>query len=303
MSMDSTAGSVNEPPSNNQNKGYQNDTLNPYFLHLNENPGNVLVYQGDVFRISDIQEEIYTLKQGDCTISAYYTKVKKLWQELDNFRPIPDSNCLENCQATAKMREYRDGDQVIRFFKGLNEQYSAVRSQIMMMEPLPNIGKVYSLLVQQERQAIIPLDESKILASTTSQYAGRSQSNRGRGGRVNGGRGRGRNSNSKYGTYCGMTNHIVENCFKNHGFPPHMQHNGMVNNCATTNEDDAKSIAYDDEVGDTDSGKLFFTPDQHKALLALLQHSSTLQSHSVNHITSQPSSSSGYKLNEDDWCR
>ncbi|PNX99458.1 hypothetical protein L195_g022723 [Trifolium pratense] len=25
-----------------QNKGYQNDALNPYFMHPNENPGNVL---------------------------------------------------------------------------------------------------------------------------------------------------------------------------------------------------------------------------------------------------------------------
>jgi hypothetical protein len=36
-------------------------------------------YQGDVFRISDLQEEIYTLKQGDNSISTYYTKMKKLW--------------------------------------------------------------------------------------------------------------------------------------------------------------------------------------------------------------------------------
>jgi pyoverdine/dityrosine biosynthesis protein Dit1 len=122
-------------------------------------------YQGDIFRISDIQEEIYTLKQGDNSISTYYTKMKKLWQELDNFRPIPISNCVENCNAAAKMKEYKENDQVIRFLKGLNEQYSAVRSQIMLMDPLPKMGKVYSLLVQQERQAVIPIDESKLLAA------------------------------------------------------------------------------------------------------------------------------------------
>jgi hypothetical protein len=108
-------------------------------------------YQGDVFRISDLQEEIYMLKQGDSTISSYYTKMKKLWQELDNFRPIPITSCNDDCKALAKMRAYRDSDQVIRFMKGLNDQYAAVRSQIMLMDPLPNIGKVYSLLAQQER--------------------------------------------------------------------------------------------------------------------------------------------------------
>lgn len=50
-------------------------------------------YQGDIFRISDIQE-IYTLKQCNCSISSYFTKLKKLWQELDNFRPIPITSCV-----------------------------------------------------------------------------------------------------------------------------------------------------------------------------------------------------------------
>jgi len=35
-------------------------------------------YQGDIFRISDLQEEIYTLKHGESSISSYYTKMKKL---------------------------------------------------------------------------------------------------------------------------------------------------------------------------------------------------------------------------------
>lgn len=45
------------------------------------------------------------------------------------------------------------------FLKGLNDQYLVVRSQIMLMDPFPNICKVYSLLFPQERQAITPLDE------------------------------------------------------------------------------------------------------------------------------------------------
>jgi hypothetical protein len=113
-------------------------------------------YQGDIFRISDIQEEMYTLKQGDATISSNFTKMKKLWEELDNFRPILDSTCVDKCNAISTMKKYRDSDQVNHFLKGLNEQYSPVRSQIMLMDPLPNIGKLYSLLAQQERQSVTP---------------------------------------------------------------------------------------------------------------------------------------------------
>lgn len=82
---------------------------------------------------------------------------------MDNFHPIPACDCDISCLAIDKIRSYKDSDQVIRFLKGLNDQYSSVRSQIMLMDPLPNISKVYSLLVQQERQIISPIDESKLL--------------------------------------------------------------------------------------------------------------------------------------------
>ncbi|PNX72331.1 flavonol sulfotransferase-like protein, partial [Trifolium pratense] len=380
MSVDSTVGSNNwAGPSGSQNKGYQNDTLNPYFLHPNENPSLILVtpllsgpnyhswsrsmtmalksknklhfingslprpldddrdslawdmcntmimswlnnaveseisqsilwmdtaseiwhdlkerfYQGDVFRISDIQEEIYTLKQGDNSVSTYFTKMKKLWQELDNFRPIPTSNCVNNCSAITKMKQYRDSDQVIRFLKGLNDQYTAVRSQIMLMDPLPNIGKVYSLLVQQERKTVMPLDESELLAVSANNYGGRGSSNRGRGtrgGRSNAGRGKG----TKLCTHCGQTNHIIDNCWEKYGYPSHLRHlqRNAANNCVNTEheiaDEESQSVHYDEDNHDSETGKLFFTPAQHKALLALLQGSHTLPNHSLNHITTDP---------------
>ncbi|GAU42269.1 hypothetical protein TSUD_81770 [Trifolium subterraneum] len=152
----------------------------------------------------------------------------------------------------------RDSDQVIRFLKGLNDNYSAVRSQIMLMEPLPNIGKVYSLLVQQERQYILFSDEPKILAASGYNGNGRgSSSSRGRGER--GGKpsyGRGRGKGNKVCTFCGMTNHVVDECFKKHGFPPHMQTKGIVNNCHSNGaEEDSKSIAYEEDNGDMDADR------------------------------------------------
>ncbi|GAU51749.1 hypothetical protein TSUD_415410 [Trifolium subterraneum] len=345
------------------NKGYQNDTLNPYFLHPNENPGLILVtpplsgtnyhswsramtmalksknklrfvngflprpddkdhdslawdrcntmimswisnavdadisqsvlwmdtaseiwqdlkerfYQGDVFRISDIQEEIYTLKQGDNSISAYYTKMKKLWQELDNFRPIPQSNCVYNCAAIAKMKEYKDSDQVIRFLKGLNEQYYAVRSQIMLMDPLPTISKVYSLLVQQERQAIVPVDESKLLAA------------------------------NGYGVEAIEVEvdkaQVVVIMARAIDIAHIVNKNGAVNSCTHANAnngdyEDTQTVTYEEENVDSEAGKMLLTPAQQKALIALLQGSQSLPSHSLNHITTN----SGSLQKEDDWC-
>lgn len=129
------------------------------------------LYKGHVFRISDIQEEICNLKQGDSSISSYYTKLKKLWHEVDNFRPILECFCDSTCQTVTKIRAYTDGDKVMRFLKGLSEQYSIARSKIMLMDPLSNIYRVYSLLVQQERQATLLIDESKVLAFPKSNHS------------------------------------------------------------------------------------------------------------------------------------
>jgi hypothetical protein len=41
------------------------------------------------FRICEIQENLYRLNPGDCTISKYYTSMRMLWDELDLLYPIP----------------------------------------------------------------------------------------------------------------------------------------------------------------------------------------------------------------------
>ncbi|XP_061371202.1 uncharacterized protein LOC133313819 [Gastrolobium bilobum] len=99
--------------------------------------------QADIFRISDLQEEIYKLQQGDRNVADYFTELKILWDELEILKPLP--HCT--CSAINHMRKYRDRDHVIRFLKGLNEQFHNVRSQIMLFDPLPEVNKVFSLIL------------------------------------------------------------------------------------------------------------------------------------------------------------
>lgn len=108
---------------------------------------------GDIFHISDLQEEIYALRQGDLYITQFVTTLKKMWQELSNFRPIPSCTCIVRCSCNllSTIKSYHDNNHVIYFLKAINEQYALVRSQIMLMKPLPHINKVFSMLIQQER--------------------------------------------------------------------------------------------------------------------------------------------------------
>lgn len=40
----------------------------------------------------------------------------------------------------------------MKFLMGLNKSFSQVRTQVLLMDPLSSITKVYSLLVQEEMQ-------------------------------------------------------------------------------------------------------------------------------------------------------
>jgi len=76
--------------------------------------------QGDLLRIAELQEEIYALKQGSQNVKDYFTNLKTVWEELDNYRPLSSCNC--------PARTYHQQDFIIRFLKGLYERFSVVRS-------------------------------------------------------------------------------------------------------------------------------------------------------------------------------
>ena len=107
-------------------------------------------HQGDIFRSTLLQEELYSIKQGDLSVTAYFTKLKSVCEELDSYLPIPDCSCNPICNCGLEIvRDYRRKEYVIRFLRGLNDQYSNVRSQVMLMKPLPNIESTFSLLTEQ----------------------------------------------------------------------------------------------------------------------------------------------------------
>ncbi|XP_054797486.1 uncharacterized protein LOC129302589 [Prosopis cineraria] len=173
--------------------------------------------QSDIFRIADLQEEIFSLKQGDLSISEYFTQLKILWDELTNLRPI--KSCT--CGSVDSARTYRDEDYVLRFLKGLNDQFTSVKSQIMLLDPLPSINRVFSLVLQQERELSLA-SNSKILLAKRPPRSGFKPS--------------GNYTQQKICTYCGKPRHTEENCYRKHGFPPGFKfHNSSaaVNNLTT----------------------------------------------------------------------
>lgn len=105
-------------------------------------------HQSNGHRIFQIKQKIATLSQGSDDVNSYFTKLKTLWDELKEFRPIPTCQC-------GGMKEWMDSqhhDYVFQFIMGLNDSYSQVKAQILTQDPLPTINKVFSLIIQEERQ-------------------------------------------------------------------------------------------------------------------------------------------------------
>ena len=92
--------------------------------------------QNDIYQIADLQEQLYALKQGELTVTSYFTQLKSVWDELEMFRPVGRCQSFVPCSCAT----YRAQDYVIRFLHGLIEQYAGPRSQIMLLDPLPDIN-------------------------------------------------------------------------------------------------------------------------------------------------------------------
>jgi len=82
-------------------------------------------------RIFEIQREITYHQQEQLSVSAYYTKLKGLWDELASY-------------SEASYGAQQDQQKLMQFLMGLNESYSAIRGQILLMNPLPSIRQAYS---------------------------------------------------------------------------------------------------------------------------------------------------------------
>lgn len=77
-----------------------------------------------------------------------FTDLKTLWEELESLTPIPTCSCNSTCtyNLTQYMQLFKELEYVICFLKGLNVSYNAVKTQILMLDPLPSISKAFAMV-------------------------------------------------------------------------------------------------------------------------------------------------------------
>ncbi|XP_075492410.1 uncharacterized protein LOC142530459 [Primulina tabacum] len=116
-------------------------------------------------RIFSLHREIGRLTQAGNTVSSYYCQLKQLWDECSLLVVLPSCEC-----ATA--RQYIVHDQqkkLLQFLMGLNETYISIRSQILMMSPLPSVGQAFSIISQEESHRSLSTAEPPSAAFFSAQ--------------------------------------------------------------------------------------------------------------------------------------
>ncbi|XP_062026475.1 uncharacterized protein LOC133742813 [Rosa rugosa] len=189
--------------------------------------------QGNAPRIFEIQQEIACFRQEQLSVSAYYTKLKGLWDELASY--------FETSRG-AQAEQQR----LMQFLMGLNDTYSSVRGEILLISPLPTVRQAYAAVSQDEKQCSLgashPAAESSSSAAMAVRNPGRPSFNSGRSGRfektdrhiqrpernfasqeghhLDTERRQGSSRGRPHCTYCGDPGHWVQTCYQLIGYPP-----------------------------------------------------------------------------------
>ncbi|XP_075524541.1 uncharacterized protein LOC142556937 [Primulina tabacum] len=150
-------------------------------------------------RIFSIHRDIAHLTQGSSSISVYFSTLKRLWDEFTFLVTLPSCEC-ESAKA------YIDHEQQMRllqFMMGLNDSYGHIRSQILMMNPLPYVNQAYSIISHEEStrhvlssQLVVDIPTAVFYSSSTRKHEPINCEN------------------------CNIPGHNKENCFRLIGYPP-----------------------------------------------------------------------------------
>ncbi|KAL5540630.1 hypothetical protein UlMin_043205 [Ulmus minor] len=208
----------------------------------------------------------------------YHDSAYEIWNDLcDRFnqgngpRPVP----MCQCGGLRVWSDHQHKEYVLHFLMGLNESYAQIRGQILMMEPLPTINKVFSLVIQEERHrniggnSAIPVSKPLAFGSNYNAPTGSSGGSKTKRDKVT-------------CTHCGFIGHTKDKCYRLVGYPPGWRvksktSNSMANNSEVINQVNANSI---------DQAVLSLTNDQCQQLIQLF---STQLASASSIVTDPPS--------------
>lgn len=104
-------------------------------------------------RAYELRRSVTMIRQENLSISAYYTKLRGVWDEIQSVSPTPTCTCRGcRCGISKEIEGLLEKERLYDFLMGLNDEYGAVKTQILSSKPLLTLGAAYHLVSQDEQQ-------------------------------------------------------------------------------------------------------------------------------------------------------
>ncbi|GKB75215.1 putative RNA-directed DNA polymerase [Tanacetum coccineum] len=104
----------------------------------------------------ELKQTLSNTHQSRISVSAYYTKLRGLWDEIKSVLPASRCTCNKcSCEMGKKTNELRENEKLYQFLMGLDAEFAVIKIQILVMNPIPTLGNTYHLVADEERQRMI----------------------------------------------------------------------------------------------------------------------------------------------------
>ncbi|KAK1376340.1 hypothetical protein POM88_032533 [Heracleum sosnowskyi] len=181
------------------------------------------------------------MKQGEQSVSEFYTQIKTVWDSLDDVTPLPTCTCDScTCTLSGRIKKMQQDHRVLQFLMKLNDQFSMIRANILMASPLPDLNQVYRIVAQEESRKEFfqsaPQHSNLAFVADKRKFVDSSQYNKFSNLQNSANLQRqnynvipkkfnGKPANDYFCTHCKIAGHGIERCFKVHGYPPGFKSN------------------------------------------------------------------------------
>ncbi|XP_076940366.1 uncharacterized protein LOC143609514 [Bidens hawaiensis] len=96
------------------------------------------------------------IRQDGASVSAYYTRLKVIWDEIGSVFSMPKCSCDGcTCGISKAISDLRDKEKLYEFLLGLDSDYSTIRTQILAMKPVLSLGESYRLVSEDKQQRAV----------------------------------------------------------------------------------------------------------------------------------------------------
>nr|XP_011462766.1 PREDICTED: uncharacterized protein LOC105351068 [Fragaria vesca subsp. vesca] len=137
--------------------------------------------QTNTVQLFHIENSIHDCTQGSSSVTTFFTQLKSLWDEKELKSLWDEKEALCNfpacvCKAGEELRSYVETQNIMKFLMGLTDEFATVRSNIIGMDPLPTLNKVYSMCLRHEKQAAVSASKSIVQPSDSIAFCVKQQS-------------------------------------------------------------------------------------------------------------------------------